>query len=407
MKFYVLLVVACAAFLAACELSLRWMLPDEAPSTADYEMLEADDVLGYRLGPSLDAVFERTAANGGDRIRWRTNARGFRGDELAATNIPRIVVYGDSNVQAVFSKDANTFPEQLESLVSLELGRSVEVVNAGVIGYGPDHYLLRMTIDLPLLQPDLVVMTIFADNDLGDPLRHRLFEVRDGQLTRRSDHFTYPRSSLVERAQRFARQLSITRAALKALSAIRLLPDAGVGASDQPDTVAARIRQLDDLAALAFARYRTPGSEFLRGDYYDIDVAVAPESEPARAKLSLLAAILSEAKATADRAGVPLLVVIEPSSVDLTTLDPVNHETLARAYESYDRRRLTRSIEELCRSASIDVINLYDTFSHNAPETLYFGDGDSHWNDAGQRLAAETVAPRVTARLNEVLPTAR
>ena len=35
----------------------------------------------------------------------------------------RIVVYGDSNVQAVFSTDANTFPERLESLVSLELGR--------------------------------------------------------------------------------------------------------------------------------------------------------------------------------------------------------------------------------------------------------------------------------------------
>ena len=98
----------------------------------------------------------------------------FRGDELAATNMTRIVVYGDSNVQAVFSTDANTFPEQLESLVSLELGRPVEVVNAGVIGYGPDHYLLRMTADLPLLQPDLVVITIFADNDLGDLLRHRL-----------------------------------------------------------------------------------------------------------------------------------------------------------------------------------------------------------------------------------------
>jgi len=81
LKFYVLLVVACAAFLAACELGLRWMLPDDVPSTADYEMLEADDVLGYRLGPSIDAVFERTPANGGDRIRWRTNARGFRCDE--------------------------------------------------------------------------------------------------------------------------------------------------------------------------------------------------------------------------------------------------------------------------------------------------------------------------------------
>ena len=80
----------------------------------------------------------------------------------------------------------------------------------------------------------------------------------------------------MERPRRFARQLLITRAALKALSAIPLLRDAG---GDQPDTRSARIRQLDDLAAVTFARYRMPGSEFLRGDYYDIDVAVAPESD--------------------------------------------------------------------------------------------------------------------------------
>ena len=49
LKFYVLLVVAASLFLAACELGLRSAFPDEIPSTADYEMLEPDDVLGYRL----------------------------------------------------------------------------------------------------------------------------------------------------------------------------------------------------------------------------------------------------------------------------------------------------------------------------------------------------------------------
>ena len=402
LRFYVPLVAACVAFLAVCELVLRLALPSEAPSTADYEMLEPDDVLGYRLAPSLDAVFQRTPANGGDRIRWGTNAGGFRGEELASTNAPRIVVYGDSNVQAVFSTDANTFPEQLESIVARDLGRPVEVVNAGVIGYGPDHYLLRMTAELPALQPALVVLTIFADNDLGDSLRHRLFELRDGRLSRRRDHFVYPASSLMDRARRFAASLLIAQAAKRAFSFVLPAPDVGSDSNDQPDT-ATRIRQLEELAALSFARYRTPGSPFLRGDYYDIDVAVAPESESARTKLSLLGAIFREAKATADRAGVALLVAIEPSRVDLTTLDSVNHVTLGQAYASYDPRRLTRSIEELCRSEAIDVINLYDAFSQNAPETLYFEGADDHWNDAGQNLAAETIAPRVVARMAEGL----
>jgi hypothetical protein len=395
-------VAACVVFLAACELVLRSAFPDEIPPTADYEMLEPDGVLGYRLAPSLDAVFQRTPANGGDRIRWRTNASGFRGEELAATDATRIVVYGDSNVQAVFSTYANTFPEQLELIVARDLGRPVEVVNAGVIGYGPDHYLLRMTAELPVLQPALVVLTIFADNDLGDPLRHRLLETRDGRLSRRRDHFVYPGTSLTERARRFAAGLLIVHAARNAFSFGGPVADGGSDSSDPPET-AARIRQLDELAALTFARYRAPGSPFLRGDYYDIDVAVAPESESARAKLSLLGAILREAKDTADAAGVALLVAIEPSRVDLTTLDSVNHESLRQAYPSYDRRRLTRSIEELCRSEAIDVINLYDAFSQNSPETLYFKGADNHWNDAGQRLAAETIAPRVVARVAEVL----
>ena len=379
---------------------MRSAFPDETPSTADYEMLEPDGVLGYRLAPSLDAVFQRTPANGGDRIRWRTNTSGFRGEELSATNAPRIVVYGDSNVQAVFSTDANTFPEQLESIVASDLGRPVEVVNAGVIGYGPDHYLLRMTAELPVLQPVLVVLTIFGDNDLGDSLRHRLLETRDGRLSRRRDHFVYPGTSLAERARRFAASLLIVHAAGRALALSGPLPDDYGDPSDQVDT-ATRIRQLDELAALTFARYQTPRSPFLRGDYYDIDVAVAPESESARAKLSLLGAILREAKDTADAAGVALLVAIEPSRVDLTTLDPVNHESLREAYPSYDRQRLTRSIEELCHSEAIDVVNLYDAFSENSPDTLYFKGDDNHWNDAGQRLAAETIAPRVVARLAE------
>jgi lysophospholipase L1-like esterase len=396
-RFYLSVVVACGVLLAGIELVLRWVFPDRVASTADYETIEADETLGYRLKSSITASFRRTRANGGDRITWHTNSRGYRGDELGADGTPRVIVYGDSNVQAVFSRDENTFPERLERRVAETLGRPIEMINAGVIGYGPDQHLLRMAAELPSLQPSLVILTVFADNDLGDPLRHRLLELRDGRLERRSDHFIYRPPTSLEHARLVARSLLITRATVRMLSAVR---------PEQEDVQAngaeARVRVLEELTAREFEHYITPGSAFVRGDHYDIDVAVDPERESSRTKLALFRAIIAEARRATERANVPLLVVVQPSRVDLTTADSFNHEVLSKAYASYDRTRLTSLIADVCREEMVDVIDLYDVFSRNEPATLYFADDDSHWNDAGQALAAELVTPRVAQHLRDV-----
>jgi hypothetical protein len=403
LSFCLYVVVACSVLFVGAEAGLRWAFPDRILSTPDYETIETDQTLGYRLKPSITASFQRSRANGGDRIQWRTNSQGYRGDELRMDGTPRVVIYGDSNVQAVFSADENTFPQRLERGVSETLGRSIEMINGGVIGYGPDHYLLRMTADLPDLQPSLVVLAVFADNDLGDLLRHRLFELRDGQLVRRTNHFVYRPPPLLDRARLFARTLLITRATTRMLSAFDASGADGSAVSPDPSAAETQIRLLEQLTAEAFDHYSKPDSQLVRGDYYDLDVAIAPERDSSRAKLGLFRSIMVEAKRVADRAGVPLLVVIQPSRIDLTTAGIVNFESLSRAYPSYERTTLTRVIEEACWAAGVDVINLYEIFFRNEPETLYFVDRDSHWNDAGQALAAETVMPRVVEHLRDAL----
>ena len=40
----------------------------------------------------------------------------------------------------------------------------------------------------------------------------------------------------------------------------------------------------------------------------------------------------------------------------------------------------------------MSYVSLFDAFSNNDPDSLYFDGGDDHWNAAGQRLAAEIVA---------------
>jgi lysophospholipase L1-like esterase len=398
---YLGIVLASAAALAGIELALRSLFPDKIDATADYEVLEPDPVLGYRLKSSVNAVFQRSDANGGDLIHWSTNRDGYRGDALGRKGAPRVVVYGDSNVQAIFSSLPRTFPKQLEMILARNLEVAPEVINAGVMGYGPDHYLLRMSEGIDQLNPELVILTVFADNDLGDPLRHRLFELRDGELVKRSDHFIYPARSMSDRLQGFAARLMITKALNKIINYTLPEPQKNRAIDRVGDSsVDAYIGELQALVSKTLANYLTPYSEFVRVDHYDIDVAT---NLPAHAtsistKVNLLRAILSESKRKAEAAKVSLVVVILPSRVDLSTSGDLNYRILER-FPGYDRRRLSSTVRAVCDQLAIESVDLFDAFASHGGDHLYFRGDDTHWNDEGQALAARTVAPLVEAML--------
>src|SRR5262249_36170994 len=76
----------------------------------------------------------------------------------------------------------DTFPAKLEGyLKERTTGKDVEVINSGVTGFGPDQSLLKMSQEIDVYHPSVVVLQIFADNDFGDIVRNRLFDLdRDG-----------------------------------------------------------------------------------------------------------------------------------------------------------------------------------------------------------------------------------
>ena len=73
-----------------------------------------------------------------------TNNDSFRGPELNNESEYRIIVYGDSNIQARFSDSANTFTGQLDHYVKKSSFRDYEILNAGVVGFGPDQNLISL-----------------------------------------------------------------------------------------------------------------------------------------------------------------------------------------------------------------------------------------------------------------------
>ena len=375
--------------IGAVEVGLRLKYPEKLALPTGTAVLEPDSNLIYTLRPGLTAEFIRSAENGGQTIIWHANAQGFRGNPLRAGHHRRIVVFGDSNIQGVFSTQENTFAARLERQLSDATGTDVEVVNAGVMGYGPDQSLLYMRRRLAELKPDVVVFQVFADNDFGDLLRNRLFRDSAGTLVRHPSPFRYPRASRLARMQDFTASLLVVRATLKLIGVKPAQPPAARVPSD-PAQYAQYLLRVSDHELAAYHAGCCDGKQV---DHYDLDVASRPDQEPARTQVTLMADVLAAAQDDAARSGTKFLVLIEPSAVDLTGNLTLGFRNLA-GIPGYRPDRLTTIIRDICVQRGIPYVNLFAPFHEAGPDTLYFRRDDTHWNDAGQALAArETAGP--------------
>ena len=368
--------------LLGAEIGLRQLYADRLVSLYDW-----DDQLHYRPAPDTQRVFQRLPINGGQRITTRFNRQGYRGEELSSEyRLPRIAVYGDSFIQAEYSAESETFVKQLGAAWRQSTGQAVEMVNAGVVGYGPDQALLKLRAELPSLQPDFVIFTCFADNDLGDLLRNKLLSVKDGQLVmlhpQRASTCRHP--GLGESRQPLIWQMA--RQVVRGIQAT---------AGSTPSLMEQWLAQCQ----MEYQEVRS-GDELVRQlqyDHYDADVSLQPGSDSARYKQELLRAVLNEVKVTLDQTGIPGLVLIVPSPADLIpgydfcAIDP-------RRYPEYQPQHLVRIFEKACQQAGLPVCSLFETFAEHQPHTLYFKGGDNHWNDAGQKLAAQTVAKQLQSQ---------
>jgi hypothetical protein len=146
-----------------------WADPDwRGPPRHAYR---SDPVLGYTNAESTRADV-RLAEHPGRSYRFRTDNYGLRRDTDVEIAKPagtwRVLAVGDSQTSGYGSND-ETYPGRLEqALEGRNPGRSIEVLNAGVDGYGPQHsYLWYRERGVPLT-PDLLIFTVYIGNDLSD-----------------------------------------------------------------------------------------------------------------------------------------------------------------------------------------------------------------------------------------------
>jgi lysophospholipase L1-like esterase len=153
--------------LAAAEAAIRALQLLDVPP----DLSRGHPERGYQLRPGFDG----TTPTG---VRLQINALGMRGPETTREKPPgtrRVLILGDSVTFGWGVAEPDTFPRRLELQLGAELACPVEVLNAGVSGYGSieeEHVFQHEGL---ALDPDVVVIyQVENDNVIATPARGAL-----------------------------------------------------------------------------------------------------------------------------------------------------------------------------------------------------------------------------------------
>ncbi len=271
------------------------------------------------------------------------NSRGYPGPELAAEKTPgvlRIAAIGDSFAVGPAVPFADNFLTRLPKELA-----AVEVGNFGVSGAGPREYREILERDVWAVHPDIVLLCVFVGNDITEALpRPRSFDPRRHALF-----------LLCQRGCQLARGLPLTDNHCNRLAAPPLSPE---------------VFRAVEARCLAVCIKNAPTSL---------------ERQWRRA----LADLEGIVQACQDR-GVTLAVVLIPDEFQVN--NAVLQDAMSDAGvtpEELDRDGPQRRLQALFAQRQVRCLDLLPALRQ---EPATYAPLDTHWNIAGNHLAARQVA---------------
>jgi lysophospholipase L1-like esterase len=354
-----------------------------------------DDHALHALVPGGSKRYRHAPENGGHSVAVEINRDGYRGGDLEdQRDRPRVVVYGDSFVEGAFSELSATFTQRLAGELATGTGRSIEGINAGVSAYGPDQVAVVLQHQLAQLEPDLVVVTIYAGNDFGDLLRNKLFRLGpDGTLQGHPYEISHRVRVHFRRAQRAPMLYKVAERAWRYRPAWLRQSDEAQRSLDHLDRW---LRERED----EYEEFVVRGDPVVRnllGDTYEADMSVDPEGPAAVYKRRLMDRVVSRIDSTTRAAGVGLVILIVPSPVDVCELWS-GIEMSRDRFPDYRPGALTDAVQQIVERQHLPYVDLFAPFRDAGACQLYFRGGNDHWNDAGQALAARILADYILER---------
>lgn len=177
----VVVLISLAIPLVALEVALRLFGPFLPGNYDTGPFVRRHPVLGHFHIPSHTTWVKTPQFT----VRIDTNPMGLRDPRQSYDKPPgvfRILMLGDSYVEAAQVPVEQGIAQVLERKLTAELQRPVEVINGGVFGYGTTQESLLLDLEGAKYQPDLVVLFFCYCNDLANN-NYRL-ELLDGELSR-------------------------------------------------------------------------------------------------------------------------------------------------------------------------------------------------------------------------------
>lgn len=329
-------------FIAACSVLLTLLLLEVGVrlfSACCYpRMMQPDAQLGWKHSANVHRVFVNEL---GERAEVRQNQYGDRGPTYPLAkdaNRYRILVLGDSFVEGVQVGEDDLFTALLE-----RTDPQLEVLNAGVAGYGTvQEYLYLETAGLKH-NPDLVLLMIF-DNDLSDNCSP-----------------AYPAFGPRPYAIRTSQTVEIVRKPESEPFRKYLLPVPGAGALNRHSYL------FYVLNSYVYQRLRATHMQELE----NADLKLAQRCD----RYAIMFAMIEKVRQLLSSHGVRLAVVLIPTD------DDVQH---GKAPE-------LQPILDYCAREDIPCLSLLDRFTQGGTAPLTFPN-DIHWTKAGHQRAAEAIS---------------
>jgi len=167
----ILLAVTLVVLVIAAEITLRIVYHPEFLGS----VIRYDPLLGWSLEPNSSLV--SVDSQRGFRYRIDVNAHGLRDRDVPPekpAGRKRVLILGDSFAFGVGLDNGERFSDVL----GVVLPDDVDVINAGVPGWGTDQEILFYESVLRRYQPDVVVLQFTGQNDVvNNGLRSPLVEV--------------------------------------------------------------------------------------------------------------------------------------------------------------------------------------------------------------------------------------
>ena len=148
--------------LVVAEVLLRLFFPQQLP-TVRKDIWIPKDVVGVEKAGNIDTMLN----SGEGSVRIITDGDGYRiGSTLIPVDAPRLLVVGDSFIEAIAIEYEHSISGLLESALTEARGTPIRIVSAAVGGWSPNNYFYKTGMELERRRHELVVVFIYVGNDI-------------------------------------------------------------------------------------------------------------------------------------------------------------------------------------------------------------------------------------------------